>query len=181
MAGNALIEELSEGSPLTDSQFHRLSAGCHWSLLVSSLDRRDRAGLPVLPPEYSDSEMPIHSQLQMTVVGPLVLKLYITLVFTQADLARLALEPARARKPISGRLLRLLRSDFVRNIRNSLAHGTFEPVMVGMRFSDGDNIITATPGFLGHLSMCLSLAQLQAAAASFRRVSLISRAPGPVI
>jgi len=107
----------------------------------------------------------------MTVFGSLVLKLYFTLVFIrEADLAKLALESARARKPVSGRLLKLLRSDFVRNIRNSLAHGTFEHVIVGIRFSDDDTIVTATPGFVDHLAACLSVAQLQAAAAGLRRV-----------
>jgi predicted ATP-dependent Lon-type protease len=116
--------------------------------------------------------MPFKARFQMTVFGSLVLKLYITLVFIrEGDLAKLIAEAARARKPVSGRLQKLLRSDFVRYIRNSLAHGTFENAIVGIRFSGGEKIVTATPGFLDHLATCLSVAQLQAAAAGLRRVN----------
>jgi hypothetical protein len=83
--------------------------------------------------------MPFKARFQMTVFGSLVLKLYITLVFIrEGDLAKLIAEAARARKPVSGRLQKLLRSDFVRYIRNSLAQGTFENAIVGIRFSDGE-------------------------------------------
>lgn len=171
MSGDALLAELSDGPRLTKAQFDRLTAGSLWYSLVSSLDRRDPGGLPVPAPGLSGLEIPFKARFQMTVVGSLVLKLDITLVFIrEGDLAKLAAEAARARKPISGRLQRLLRSDFVRHIRNSLAHGTFEQVIVGIRFSDEDKIVTATPGFLDYLSTCLSLAQLQAAAAGVRRV-----------
>ena len=172
MSGNTLLVELSEGSPLTSAQFDRLTAGSLWYSLVSSLDKRDPAGLPVPPPQFSGLEMPIEARFKMTVFGSLVLRLYIALVFIrEGDLAKLTAEAARARKPVSGRLLKLLRSDFVRHIRNSLAHGTFEHVIVGIRFSDDDTIITATPRFLDHLATCLSLAQLQAAAAGLRRAN----------
>jgi len=171
MSGDALLVELSEGPRLTSGQFDRLTAGSLWYSLVSSLDKRDHAGLPVLPPQFSGHEMPLEARFKMTVFGSLVLKLYIALVFIrEGDLARLTAEAARARKPVSGRLLKLLRADFVRHVRNSLAHGTFEQVIVGIRFSDGDKIVTATPRFLDHLSTCLSVAQLQAAAAGLRRV-----------
>lgn len=172
MSDNTLLEELSAGSPLTSAQFDRLTAGSLWYSLVSSLDKRDLAGLPVPPPQFSGLEMPFEARFKMTIFGSLVLKLYITLVFIrEGDLTTLAAEAARARKPVSGRLLKLLRSDFVRHLRNSLAHGAFEQVIVGIRFSDEDTIITATPGFLDHLATCLSLAQLQAAAAGLRRAN----------
>lgn len=172
MSGDALLVELSEGARLTSGQFDRLTAGSLWYSLVSSLDKRDPGGLPALAPPFSGLEMPFRARFQMTVFGSLVLKLYVTLVFIrEGDLAKLTAEAARARKPVSGRLQKLLRSDYVRYIRNSLAHGTFEQVIVGIRFSDGDKIVTATPGFLDHLSTCLSVAQLQAAAAGLRRMN----------
>jgi hypothetical protein len=172
MSGNALLVELSAGPRLTNVQFDRLTAGPLWYSLVSSLDKRDPGGLPAPPPPFSGLELPFKARFQMTVFGSLVLKLYTSLVFIrEGDLAKLTAEAARERKPVSGRLQKLLRSDFVRHIRNSLAHGTFEQVIVGIRFSDGDTIITATPGFLDHLATCLSVAGLQAAAAGLRRAS----------
>lgn len=108
----------------------------------------------------------------MTVFGSLVLRLYIALVFIrEGDLSSLTAEAAKSRKPVAGRLQKLLRSDFVRHVRNSLAHGTFEHVIVGIRFSDGNSEIIATPGFLNHLVTCFALAQLQAATAALRRVN----------
>lgn len=182
MSGDALLAELSEGPRLTNAQFERLTAGSLWYSLVSSLDQRGPGGVAVSPPPFSGLEMPFKARFQMTVFGSLVLKLYIALVFIrEGDLATLAAEAARVRKPVSGRLQKLLRSDFVRHIRNSLAHGTFEQAIVGIRFSDGDKTITATPGFLGHLGICLSVAQLQAAAAGIRRGPFISQPPGPVM
>lgn len=44
MSGNALLVELSEGSPLAGAQFDRLTAGSLWYSLISSLDRRDPGG-----------------------------------------------------------------------------------------------------------------------------------------
>lgn len=171
MAGDALLRELSEGSCLTNAQFDRLTAGSLWHSVMGSLDERDAAGLPISPPPFSELEIPLKVRFQMTVFGSLVLRLYIALVFIrEGDLATLAAEAARARKPVSGSLQKLLRSDFVRHIRNSLAHGTFEQVIVGIRFADETTIIIATPGFLNHLTTCLSLAQLQAAAAGLRRL-----------
>ena len=170
MAGDTLIRELSEGSRLTSAQFDRLTAGSLWHSLVSSIDQRDPAGFPVSP--FPELEIPFKARFQMTVFGSLVLRVYIALVFIrEGDLTSLTAEAAKARKPVSGRLQKLLRSDFVRHIRNSLAHGTFENVIVGIRFSDGDTTIIATPGFLNHLATCLSLAQLQAATAALCRVN----------
>src|SRR5271166_4474715 len=91
---------------------------------------------------FSGLDLPLKVRFEMTVFGSLVLRLYITLVFIrEGDLATLAAEAARARKPVSGGLQKLLRSDFVRHIRNSLAHGTFEQVIVGISFADETTII----------------------------------------
>lgn len=73
-------------------------------------------------------------------------------------------------KPACGRIVKLLRSDYVRHLRNALAHGSFERTFVGVSFQDDEVKIIATPGFLNHLATCISLAQLQAAAALSRAV-----------
>ena len=115
MSGDALLVELSEGPRLTNAQFDRLTAGSLWYSLVSSLDKRDPGGLPVRAPPFSGLELPFKARFQMTVFGSLVLKLYITLVFIrEGDLAKLTAEAARARQPVSGRLQKPLRSDYVR-------------------------------------------------------------------
>ncbi|MGB7583512.1 MAG: hypothetical protein WBM11_01610 [Terriglobales bacterium] len=105
----------------------------------------------------------------MTVHGSLVLRLYIALVYMrEGTLNDLIAASARAGGPCSGRVRKLLNSDYVRRIRNALSHGSFYACIAGIVFRDDGKVIVATPGFLGWLSTWLTLIQLQALAASCR-------------
>lgn len=169
MTSDALLRELTECGPLSNDVFEHLVSGVLWSSLVSSLDRRDHEGLPVTPFPDATLPLPLPVRIRLTIHGSLVLRLYLALVYIREGDLRTVLEAAaRARKPIAGRLLKLLRCDFVRHVRNSLAHGTVRPTIAGLRFDDEGTRVVATPGFLSHVATCLCMAQLQAASAAVR-------------
>ena len=170
MTGEALLRELTECGPLPEEQFEHLVSGVLWFSLVSSLDRRDHDRLPVSP--FAGVDLPLHVRIRLTVHGSLVLRLYLALVYIREGDLRSVLEAAaRVRKPVASRLLKLLRCDFVRHIRNSLAHGTVRPTIAGLRFLDEGATIVATPAFLNHLATWLCMAELQAASAAARSAS----------
>lgn len=170
MAGESLLKELSEGAEITAAQFERLTCGSLWYSMLAAIDVRNAHNLPVPLPAFAGINLPLQVRFQATVFGSLILRLYVALVFIrEGELLAVTREAARMKKPASGRIVRLLRSDYVRHLRNALAHGTFERTFVGVAFQDGNAKILSTPAFLNHLSACISLAQLQAAAAVTRR------------
>lgn len=69
MTGETLIEELSEGSRITASQFDRLTSGSLWHSLVTSIDQRDQRGFPVCP--FPELAIPFKARFQMTIFGSL--------------------------------------------------------------------------------------------------------------
>jgi hypothetical protein len=167
MTGEALLRELTECGPLAEESFEHLFSGVLWFSLVSSLDRRDHDRLPVSP--FPELDLPLPVRIRLTVHGSLVLRLYLALVYIrEGDLRSVVEAAARARKPVAGRLLKLLRCDFLRNVRNSLAHGTFRPTIAGLCFVDEGTTVVATPEFLSHVATWLCMAELQAASAAAR-------------
>lgn len=170
MASETLLEELSDGTEVTPTQFDRLTCGSLWYSTLAAVDVRDCRNLPVPFPAFAAADLPLQVRFQATVFGSLILRLYVALVFIrEGDLLALTREAARMKKPAAGRIVKLLRSDYVRHLRNALAHSTFERMFVGVSFQDGDATILSTPGFLNQVATCISLAQLQAAAAATRR------------
>jgi hypothetical protein len=171
LTGEELLAELL-GLPLPAEQgVRQLSSGVFWFALASSLDSR-KDGAPV-PPFHAGVDLPLPLRVQMTVHGSLVLRLYIALVYMrEGALNDLITESARAGGPCSGRVRKLLNSDYVRRIRNALSHGSFYACLVGIVFRDDHGVIVATPGFLSWLSTWLMLIQLQALSASCRKPNI---------
>lgn len=77
MSGDGLLAELSEGTRISNAQFDRLTAGSLWYSLVRSLDKRDPARLPPLPPPLTWIEMPFKARFLMIIFGSMLLTLYI--------------------------------------------------------------------------------------------------------
>jgi hypothetical protein len=144
-----------------------LSSGIFWFALAGTLDQRE-GGIPVTPLD-AKLDLPLPLKVQMTIHGSLVLRLYVALVYMhEGVLADLIAASARAGGPCSGRVRKLLNSDFVRRVRNALSHGSFSPCVAGLVFRDGDSAVVATPGFLNWLCTWLMLIQIQALAASVK-------------
>ena len=167
LTSEELLRELC-GIPLPEGRsVEQLSSGIFWFALAGSLDKRE-GGLPVTPVD-ANLDLPLSLKVQMTVQGSLAFRLYVALVYMREGvLADMIAQSARAGGQCSGRVRRLLNSDFVRRVRNALAHGSFSPCVAGLVFRDDHGAIVATPGFLNWLCTCLMLIQLQALAASAR-------------
>jgi hypothetical protein len=173
LTGEALLREISSLSATSDVQFEQLSSGVLWFSLAASLDRR-AAGMPRLPVEFEALNLPFPLQVQMVVVGSLVLRLYVALVYMrEGALNEIILEGARAHKPCCAQIQRLMNSDYVRRLRNALSHGSFSSSIAGLIFHDDHGILVGTPGFLDWLCLWLNLIQLQALAAASRRQSVM--------
>jgi len=167
LTGEELLRELC-GVPLPlGRSVEELSSGVFWFALAGSLDKRE-GDLPVTPID-AKLDLPLPLKVQMTVHGSLVLRLYVALVYMREGvLADLIATSARAGGVCSGRVRKLLNSDFVRRVRNALSHGSFSPCLAGLVFRDDDGAVVATPGFLNWLCTWLMLIQLQALAAGAR-------------
>lgn len=169
LTGDEFFRELSAVSPASNAEFERLLNGTLWFSLAASFDRR-AGGLPELPSAFNSLELPLPLKVKMTVVGSLVLRLYVALVYMrEGALNDLVMRGARAQKPCCAQIQRLLNSEYVRRIRNALSHGSFSSSAAGLAFQDDHGILVSTPGYLSWLCTWLNLIQLQALAASSRR------------
>lgn len=168
LQGEELLRELSVVSSQERHGIDVLSSGVFWFALAGSLDSRN-GSLPVTPLDET-VDLPLPLKVQMTVVGSLVLRLYVALVYMREGVVADRISAgARAGGPCSGKVRKLLGSDYIRQIRNALSHGSFHPCIAGIVFRDEHRMIVATPGFLSWLCTWLMLIQLQALAAGARR------------
>ena len=169
VTGDELLREISSVPPPSNAEFEELSNGVLWFSLAASLDRRV-GGMPKLAPEFEALNLHFSMKVNMTVVGSLVLRLYLALVYMrEGALNDLIRRGVRAHKPCCAQVQKLLNADYVRRIRNPLSHGTFSSSIAGLAFQDDHGILVATPGFLSSFCIWLNLIQLQALAACSRR------------
>lgn len=167
LTGEELLRELSESGSVPERDFDALSDGVFWYSLASSLDQRQQR-FPEMP-FGGQAAFPPALRIRMIVVGSLVLRLYVALVYMREGmLSGLIAQGAHAGKPCCGRVRKLLNLDYVRRIRNALSHGTFSSCIGGIAFRDDAGVIVATPGFMNWLCTWLNLIQLQVTAASAR-------------
>jgi hypothetical protein len=159
LTSEELLRELS-AFPVHDRDFEQLSSGVFWFGLAASLDRR-QGGMPTTPMD-AQVDLPLPLRIRMSVHGSLVLRLYVALVYMrEGPLHEMIERGARARNPCCGRVRRLLDCDYLRRIRNALAHGSFSATAVGIAFRDDSGTLIASPDFLGWLCIWLMLIQLQ--------------------
>lgn len=167
LTSSELLRELSSVQLPAGRSVEELSSGVFWFALAASLDRRE-GGIPVTPLDV-DFDLPLPVKVQMTVQGSLVLRLYIALVYMrEGALADLIAASARSGGLCSGRVKKLLDSDFLRRVRNALSHGSFSPCLAGIVFHDDQGALVATPGFLSWLCTWLMVIGVQALTASTR-------------
>ena len=168
LTSEELLHELSMISVPDIKEAEQLSNGVFWYAMAADLDAR-KSGIPVTPID-AQLDLPLSLKVQMTVHGSLVMRLYVALVYMrEGTLAELIDTSSKSGGKCSGRVRKLLRSDFVRRIRNALSHGSFAPCVAGIVFRDDGDVVVATPGFLNWLCTWLMCIQLQALVATSRR------------
>jgi hypothetical protein len=177
LTSEELLRELTTSPAARFDDFDDLANGVFWFSLAASLDQR-RNGLPRTPFDAA-MDLPLPVRVRITMVGSLVLRLYLALVYMrEGPLSSLIAQGAAARKPCCGRIRKLLNADYVRRIRNALSHGTFSMSIAGIAFRDDEGgVIVATPGFLKWLCEWLMIIQLQALAARSRAEELQDELP----
>lgn len=168
LTGDGLLRELSAHSVQAE-QFDQLTNGVFWFALASALDQR-KGGMPSTPLD-DQVQLPVPLRIRLAVQGSLILRLYLALVYMrEGPLAELIARAAKQGAQCAGLVQRLLNSDYVRHVRNALAHGTFVPSIAGIVFRDEARQLPASPGFLGFLCTELMLIQLQSVAATMRSI-----------
>jgi hypothetical protein len=168
LTSKELLRELSMIPTVSERQFEELSNGVFWFSLAASTDVGQRP--PAANPFGSETvDLPPMIKAKLTVEGPLILRLYVALVYIREGVLKgLIGQGVRAGGQCCKQVDRLLRCDYVRRIRNGLAHGSFSSCVAGIVFrdiNDSGKTLVATPGFLSQLGTWLMLIQLQALAA----------------
>lgn len=94
--------------------------------------------------------------------GSLILQLYIALVYMRSGPVLKILQAGSIRKCQTMNLYKkLLYSDYIRHIRNSLSHGSFKINIAGVYFNDEGYEIVATPKFLNQVCIWLFILYYQ--------------------
>lgn len=159
------LEELDQHGQVSPDDFEHIASGVLWSSLAASLDKRSTDGLPVSP--FPEIQLPFFIQMKLTMQGSLVLWLYVALVYArEGAFYRVIDSAAKARCRIAGRVRRLLNLDYIRHLRNALAHGSIVPNIAGLCFRDEAYMTIATPSFLKFLATFIMVCQVQVMAAS---------------
>lgn len=143
------------------SEKDHLSNGIFWHYLASVLNPKIEQQLEVKIP--FPGGLPEVNQHLLKVQGSLIFRLYMTLVYMkEGPLIKLLNQTAKNKKPISHKVKKLLQCDYVRHLRNSLSHSTFESTSFGIYFNDSDKFETvASPEFLDSLTSWIMLINLQ--------------------
>jgi len=145
----------------TKSDKDHLTNGIFWHYLAYMLD-------PNMQKEFG-YEIPIPGPLSdvtkklLKVQGSLIFRLYISLVYMkEGPLIKMINQTAINQKPISQIGKKLFRCDYVRHLRNALAHSTFESTSFGIYFNDYGKFDTvASPEFLNFLTTWIMHLNLQ--------------------
>jgi hypothetical protein len=173
LTDDEFLREISGVPSTSNAEFERLLNGVLWFSLAASLDKRV-GGMPKLPPEFEALNLHFSLKVRMAVVGSLVRRLYVALVYMrEGTLNNLIMRGAKAHKPCCAQVQKLLNSDYVRRLRNALSHGCFSTSIAGLTLHDDHGVLVGTPRFLNGLCTWLNLIQLQALAASSPRETVM--------
>lgn len=158
----SFLNEINDSiSEVTNSEREHLTNGVFWHYLASVLDPKLEKELKYEIPFPDD--LPLYHRYMLKIQGSLIFRLYISLVYMkQGPLLNILNETSKNRKPISQLALKLIRCDYVRHIRNSISHSTFESTSFGILFKDEDKFeVVATPEFLNKLATWVFLINYQ--------------------
>ena len=139
----------------------RLTNGIFWHYLASVLNPKVSREMEVNIP--FPGELPEMKQELLKVQGSLIFRMYMALVYMkEGPTIKILNQAAKSRKSISQKAKKLIQCDYVRHLRNALAHSTFESTTFGIYFNDFDKFETvASPEFLNSLTTWIMLINLQ--------------------
>lgn len=163
LLGNTnFMKEIEESiTKCTPAEKEHLTNGIFWHYLAAILDPKleDKIGFKIPIP----GQLPDITEKMLKVQGSLIFRLYISLVYMkEGPLNKLINQTATNNKPISLQCKRLLNCDYVRHLRNALAHSTFESTSFGIYFNDYNKFETvASPEFLNFLTTWIMYLNLQ--------------------
>lgn len=157
----------------TESESEHLTNGIFWHYLASILDPKmeKENGIKITIP----GKLPLINEQLLKVQGSLIFRLYISLVYMkEGPLNKIIKKSVINSKPISHFCFKLLNCDYVRHIRNALAHSTFESTGFGIYFNDYGKFETvASPEFLNSLTTWIMLLNLQCSVVIDRKRKII--------
>jgi hypothetical protein len=162
ISGSNFINEINDTNiQFTKSESKHLSNGIFWHYLASVLNPKVGEKLEVEIP--FPSELPVLNQTLLKTQGSLIFRLYMALVYMkEGPIIKILNQSAKNRKPISNKAKKLIQCDYIRHLRNSLAHSTFESTSFGIYFNDYNKFETvASPEFLDSLTTWIMLINLQ--------------------
>lgn len=163
LLGNTnFIKEIDESITIcTPAEKDHLTNGIFWHYLASILDPKleNKLGLEIPIP----GQLPDNTKKLLKVQGSLIFRLYIALVYMkEGPLNKVITQTANNKKPISLLCKKLLNCDYIRHLRNALAHSTFESTSFGIYFNDFNKFETVvSPEFLNFLTTWIMLLNLQ--------------------
>ncbi|WP_128755368.1 hypothetical protein [Aquimarina sediminis] len=147
-----------------NDDYEHLTNGIFWQYLASVLDPKVSEKLDINIPF---NPLPsIHQELLKT-QGSLIFRLYIGLVYMkEGPIINILKRSQRNKNPISQKVYKLMKCDYVRHIRNALSHSTFKSTSFGIYFKDEDKgilkcEIVASPKFLDSLTTWIMLINYQ--------------------
>lgn len=149
-----LLKELDEISNHIEPEIINLSNGIFWYTLATSLEPNGKNGQDLKLPD----KIPYFFRKQLQIQGALIFRLYMSLVYMKSGAIEKILNIGlQAKKPTLILCQQLLNCDYVRHLRNSLAHANFRATIAGINFKDNNFECVATPGFLDWLCIWVFL------------------------
>ncbi len=162
LSDSGFMDEINESIEETkNSDQEHLINGIFWHYWASILHPKVGKELNLSIP--FPGELPEIKKDLLKVQGSLIFRLYISLVYMkEGPIIDILTRAARNRSPISQKALKLLKCDYVRHIRNSLSHSTFESTSFGIYFIDDKRFkIVGSPEFLNSLITRVMLINFQ--------------------
>ena len=160
-----LLHEVLNSVSLSKQELYDLQVGQALFIMADSLNQR-QDGLPSITP-FDGVDIPIPFKIGLVIQGSLILRLYVALVYMREGIVNdLINKTSRAGNPCAKRSMKLLNSDSVRHIRNSLSHGTFSTAIAGIAFRDENVVVFAIPGFMNWLCALLNLIHVRVLSAA---------------
>ncbi len=158
---NFMLEIRDSISEVTNNEREHFTNGIFSHFLASVLDPKLEKQLKYNIPFPDD--LPESNRNLLKTQGSLIFRLYISLVYMkEGPLLKILKETSKNKKPISQLALKLIRCDYVRHIRNSISHSTFESTSFGILFKDEDKFeAVVTPEFLNKLATWIFLINVQ--------------------
>lgn len=156
------MKEIEESiTKCTSTEKEHLTNGIFWHYLATILDPKleNQIGFKIPIP----GDLPEITEDLLKVQGSLIFRLYISLVYMkEGPLNKIINQTATNKKPISLQCKKLLNCDYVRHLRNALAHSSFESTSFGIYFNDYNKFETvASPNFLNFLTTWIMHLNLQ--------------------